>query len=66
MTLLAVRDLSISIDGRPIVEDVGFTLAAGRTLALVGASGSGKSQTCLAPFGLSPAGCAVSFRLAGE
>ncbi|MCZ4342615.1 ABC transporter ATP-binding protein [Sphingomonadaceae bacterium G21617-S1] len=66
MTLLAVRDLSISIDGRPIVEDVGFTLAAGRTLALVGASGSGKSQTCLAPFGLSPAGCAGSFRLAGE
>jgi len=66
MTLLVVENLAISIGGRRIVEGVGFTIAAGRSLALVGASGSGKSQTCLAPFGLSPATVAGSFRLDGE
>jgi len=66
MTLLAVERLSIAIGGRRIVDDVSFTIEAGRSLALVGASGSGKSQTCLAPFGLSPARVEGSFRLHGE
>ncbi|KKC26286.1 ATP-binding cassette domain-containing protein [Sphingomonas sp. SRS2] len=66
MTLLAVEGLRLTIGGRRIVHDIGFTIAAGRSLALVGASGSGKSQTCLAPFGLSPAQVEGSFRLAGE
>ncbi len=66
MSLLAVQGLTLAIDGRTIVDDVGFTLEAGRTLALVGASGSGKSQTCLAPFGLSPATVAGSVRVDGE
>jgi peptide/nickel transport system ATP-binding protein len=60
MTLLVAERLSIAIGGRRIVHDIGFALEAGRTLALVGASGSGKSQTCLAPFGLSPATVAGS------
>ncbi|KQX17684.1 MULTISPECIES: ATP-binding cassette domain-containing protein [unclassified Sphingomonas] len=66
MTLLVADALDISIGGRRIVEGVGFAIEAGRSLALVGASGSGKSQTCLAPFGLSPATVAGSFRLDGE
>ncbi|MET0376661.1 MAG: ATP-binding cassette domain-containing protein, partial [Rhizorhabdus sp.] len=66
MTLLAARGLRIAIGGRTIVHDIGFTIEAGRSLALVGASGSGKSQTCLAPFGLSPAHVEGSFRLDGE
>ena len=66
MTLLAAEGLGITIGGRRIVHDIGFTIAAGRSLALVGASGSGKSQTCLAPFGLSPAQVEGSFRLDGE
>lgn len=66
MTLLVADKLSVTIDGRTIVEGVSFAIEAGKSLALVGASGSGKSQTCLAPFGLSPATVAGSFRLAGE
>lgn len=65
MTLLAAQGLRITIGGRRIVHDIGFEIAAGRSLALVGASGSGKSQTCLAPFGLSPAIVEGSFRLDG-
>jgi len=64
VTLFAVEGLSIAIGGRRIVNEVGFTIEAGRSLALVGASGSGKSQTCLAPFGLSPARVEGSCRLA--
>jgi len=48
---LAVEDLAIVAprrDGaREIVRDISFSLTAGRVLALVGASGSGKSATCL-------------------
>ncbi len=66
MTFVAARDLSISIGGRQIVHCISFAIEAGRSLALVGASGSGKSQTCLAPFGLSPATVTGSFRFDGE
>ena len=66
MTLLVAERLSIAIGGRRIVHGISFAIEAGRSLALVGASGSGKSQTCLAPFGLSPAVITGSFRFAGE
>jgi len=54
VTVYAVRDLTVTIGGRQVVQGVDFDVAAGECLALVGASGSGKSQTCLAPFGLTP------------
>jgi microcin C transport system ATP-binding protein len=66
MTLVAARDLVITIGGRRIVHGIDFAIEAGRSLALVGASGSGKSQTCLAPFGLSPATVEGSFGFDGE
>ena len=66
MTLVAAENLVISIGERQIVHGISFAIEAGRTLALVGASGSGKSQTCLAPFGLSSATVAGSFRFGGE
>lgn len=48
---LSVEDLDIvALRGhrpRPIVDGMGFTLEAGRVFALVGASGCGKSATCL-------------------
>ncbi|RYC29929.1 ABC transporter ATP-binding protein [Lichenibacterium minor] len=56
--VLDVRGLSVGFaDGRaivPAVHDVGFSLAAGETLALVGESGSGKSVTSLAAMRLLP------------
>ncbi|SNS50421.1 peptide/nickel transport system ATP-binding protein [Sphingomonas laterariae] len=66
MTVYAVERLAIRAGDHTIVEDVGFTIAAGECVALVGASGSGKSQTCLAPFGLSPLRAHGSARLCGE
>ena len=66
MTLLVADGLRITIGGRRFVDDIGFAIEPGRSLALVGASGSGKSQTCLAPFGLSPAMIEGSVRFDGQ
>jgi peptide/nickel transport system ATP-binding protein len=66
VSVLVAEGLSIAIGGRTIVHDLSFAVEAGRCLALVGASGSGKSQTCLAPFGLSPGVPSGSVRLLGE
>lgn len=53
-SLLHVDALSVSIGKRPLVEDVSFSLEAGKTLCLVGESGSGKTTTALALMGLLP------------
>jgi microcin C transport system ATP-binding protein len=47
MSLLEVKDLSISFGARKVVDRVSFDLAAGEKLALVGESGSGKTVTAL-------------------
>jgi ABC-type microcin C transport system duplicated ATPase subunit YejF len=52
--LLAVEDLRMVFGAVPVVDGVGFRLAAGQTLGIVGASGSGKTQTALAVLGLLP------------
>jgi len=54
---LEVRDLTVAFRGDEgdrvtVLERVGFTLARGRTLCLVGESGCGKSVTALAVMGL--------------
>ncbi len=61
--VLEVKDLTVSIDGRRVIDKVDFDLHPGRILALVGESGSGKTLTALAVLDLLPM---VSVREKGE
>ncbi len=67
--LLEVANLSIiTADGHRPVNGLGFTLDAGRRLALVGESGTGKSLVALAIAGLLPQGTTTTgtIRLGGS
>ena len=46
--LLDVRGLTVSFGGKPVVQGIDFSIAAGEKLALVGESGSGKTVSALA------------------
>ena len=71
--LLDVERLSVAVEhGRtqlPVLEDVSFAVEAGRTLALIGESGCGKSVAALSILGLLPDGMrrtGGAIRLDGE
>jgi peptide/nickel transport system ATP-binding protein len=70
--VLRVRDLAVSFHARErhthAVDGVGFDVAPGEVLAVVGESGCGKSVTSLAVMGLLPptAGVTGSVRLRGR
>ena len=61
--ILRVEDLSVAFDGREVVHQISFQIAAGQTLGLVGESGSGKSATSLAVMRLLSAGASASGRI---
>ena len=54
MSLLQVRNLTISYGATAVVDDISFAISRGECVGLVGESGSGKTQTALALLGLLP------------
>ncbi|MCC3763108.1 ABC transporter ATP-binding protein [Glycomyces sp. TRM65418] len=60
--MLDVSDLHVSLPGTDAVRGVSFALDAGETVALVGASGAGKSLTAKAVLGLLPRSARTSGR----
>jgi ABC-type glutathione transport system ATPase component len=64
--LLQVDELRIAAGGVELVRGVSFDLGPGERVGIIGASGSGKTLTCLAVAGLLPAGLRLtgSIRLA--
>ncbi|WP_276131972.1 ABC transporter ATP-binding protein [Polluticoccus soli] len=61
--VLSVQDLSIAFGGEQqfiAVNNLSFSLGAGKTLAIVGESGSGKSLTALSLMGLQPSNARVT------
>ena len=53
---LEVRELTIDIGDRRVVDGVSFDVPDGARVGLIGESGSGKSMTALAILGLLPDG----------
>lgn len=66
MSLYAVERLTVDIGDARLVDGVDFAVEPGRCTALVGASGSGKSLSCLTPFGLSAGRAGGSALLEGS
>ena len=54
MSLLEVKDLSLSIGPYPILRDIDLSVDAGEILGIIGESGSGKSMTALSIMQLLP------------
>lgn len=54
MSLLTIDKLNLSVDGKPLVSNLSFSIAPGERLGLIGESGSGKSLTAMAATGLLP------------
>ncbi|MBC6437984.1 MAG: ABC transporter ATP-binding protein [Rhodobacteraceae bacterium] len=58
--MIHVKNLSLSIHGTPILDQVSLTIAEGQIFGLVGESGSGKSMTALALMQLLPTGAVAT------
>ena len=54
MSVLAVRDLEVRRGARPVVRDVSLDVTRGEILAVMGASGAGKTSVLRAIAGLDP------------
>lgn len=54
MSLLSVRNLSVTLRGRPVLRDVSFDIGKGELVGLIGPNGAGKSTLMRAALGLIP------------
>lgn len=52
MTLLTCENLTLGYEGRPVVENLHFTVQAGEYLCIVGENGSGKTTLMKTILGL--------------
>lgn len=52
--IYAVEGLGLTLNGARLLDGLSFAVEKGGCTALVGASGSGKTMGCFAPFGLAP------------
>lgn len=66
MTHLVYQNFGAQIDGHACVKNLGFSVARGQCVALIGESGSGKTLSALTPFGLGPARMTGAVRLDGQ
>jgi len=57
---LSVRNLSVTVNGRLVLDAVSLTIETGQRLGVIGASGSGKTMLALAITGLLPQGARVT------
>jgi len=55
MSLLEVRDLSVSLGGRPVIRHADLAIGAGEVVGLIGPNGAGKTTLMRAALGLIPA-----------
>jgi peptide/nickel transport system ATP-binding protein len=68
MNVLEIRNLTVRIHDRVVVDSLNLDIARGERVGLLGESGSGKSLTCMATLGLLPhaAKASGSVRLEGD
>jgi len=59
-SILHVQDLTLSINGTPILDRVALQVQSGSVLGIIGESGSGKSMTALSIMQLLPQGSELS------
>lgn len=64
MTTLSIRDLSVSIEGRPVVTGISLDVEVGSWVCVIGPNGAGKSTLLRAIAGIAP--CEGSMEIEGR
>lgn len=49
--MLKIKDLSVEVEGRTVIDGLSLSISSGETHAIMGPNGSGKSSLCLALMG---------------
>lgn len=61
-TVLTVKDLSVTLDGLSVLQNISFTLQQGEAFAVIGPNGAGKTVLFRALLGLVPSAGLVEWR----